>query len=213
MKFSELIEVVADEPVFETGLLLAGAVDPGDARRQLSRWVRAGRLWQFRRGLYALARPFQKVAPHPFVIANRLLAGSYVSCQSALAHYGLIPESAPLTVSVSVHRRRRWDTPAGRFEFHVLKRDLMFGYQLVALGQGQSAFVARPEKALLDLIHLTPGADSQDYLAELRLQHVEQLDLPVLQQMAERAGQPRLKRAATLIAGMIQAGAFAHESL
>jgi len=213
VKFDDLIEIVADEPVFETGVLLAGAVDPADARRQLSRWVKAGRLWQFRRGLYALAAPFQKVAPHPFVIANRLLTGSYVSCQSALAHYGLIPESAPLTISVSVHRHRRWDTPAGSFEFHVLKRELMFGYQLVALGQGQSAFVARPEKALLDLIYLTPGADSRAWLAELRLQHVEQLDLTALQQMAGRSAKPRLIRAAALVAAVVQSEAAAYEAL
>ena len=199
------MEVVADEPVFETGLLLAGAVDPADARRQLSRWVRSGQLWQFRRGLYALAAPFQKIAPHPFVIANRLLTGSYVSCQTALAHYGLIPESISLTVSVSVHRHRRWDTPAGSFEFHVLKREMMFGYQLVALGRNQSAFIARPEKALLDLIYLTPGADSSEYLTELRLQHLERFDPLVLRRMAEQAGKPKLMRAVAIITEMIQA--------
>ena len=40
MTFNELVEIVADEPLFETGLLLAGAVDPADLRRQLSRWTR-----------------------------------------------------------------------------------------------------------------------------------------------------------------------------
>ena len=28
MRFDELVEIVADEPVFETGLLLAGNIDP-----------------------------------------------------------------------------------------------------------------------------------------------------------------------------------------
>ena len=42
MRFEELAEIVADEPVFETGLLLAGAVDPADLRRQLSRWTSSG---------------------------------------------------------------------------------------------------------------------------------------------------------------------------
>lgn len=91
MKFEQLLAAVGDEPVFETGLLLAGEVDPSDVRRQLSRWVASGRLFQLRRGLYALAPPFQKVLPHPFLVANRLVGGSYVSLQSALAHHGLIP--------------------------------------------------------------------------------------------------------------------------
>ena len=65
-----LIAIVGEESLFETGLLLAGEVDPNDVRRQLSRWVKAGRLYQLRRGLYALAPPFQKVKPHPFVVAR-----------------------------------------------------------------------------------------------------------------------------------------------
>ena len=59
MEFRHLLQVVGDEPAFETGLLLAGDVAPADVRRQLSRWVKAGRLYQLRRGLYALAPPFQ----------------------------------------------------------------------------------------------------------------------------------------------------------
>lgn len=70
MEFSKLLKIAGDEPAFKTGLLLAGEVDPADVRRQLSRWTKAKRLYQLRRGLYALAPPFQKVKPHPFVIAN-----------------------------------------------------------------------------------------------------------------------------------------------
>lgn len=72
MEFGHLLRIVEDEPVFDTGLLLAGDVDPADVRRQLSRWTTAGRLYQLRRGLYALAPPFQKVKPHPFLVANRV---------------------------------------------------------------------------------------------------------------------------------------------
>ena len=50
MEFGDLLRVVGDEPVFETGLLLAGDVDPREVPRQLSRWTRAGRLYQLRRG-------------------------------------------------------------------------------------------------------------------------------------------------------------------
>lgn len=67
MAFAQLLQVVGDDPVFETGLLLAGAVDALDVRKQLSRWVKAGRLYQLRRGLYALAPLFQKVRPHPLL--------------------------------------------------------------------------------------------------------------------------------------------------
>jgi len=57
MKFSQLVEVVQDEPVFDTGLLLAGQVEPKNIRKQLTRWTNSGRLFQLRRGLYSLAPP------------------------------------------------------------------------------------------------------------------------------------------------------------
>ena len=34
-----------------------------------------------------------------------------------------------------------------------------------------------PEKALLDLIYLTSGADSEGYIRALRLQNLDQLDI------------------------------------
>jgi hypothetical protein len=58
MKFDELLASVSKQPVFETGLLLAGEVDPTDVHRQISRWVQAGRVIQLRRGLYTLADPY-----------------------------------------------------------------------------------------------------------------------------------------------------------
>jgi hypothetical protein len=40
--------------------------------------------------------------------------------------------------------------------------------------------VATPAKALADLIHLVPGADSRAYLEELRLTNLDKLDLAAL---------------------------------
>ncbi len=50
-------------------------------------------------------------------------------------------------------------TPPGRFSFRHVKPGLLFGCRRVDLGAGQHAFVAEPEKALLDIVHLQPGGD------------------------------------------------------
>jgi predicted transcriptional regulator of viral defense system len=213
MKFERLLEIVDDEPVFESGLLLAGDVPPADVRRQLSRWTKRGRLYQLRRGLYALAPPYQKVKPHPFLVANRLVLGSYVSLQSALAHHGLIPEYVPVVTSVTTGRPARWYTALGSFSFRHIKVDLLRGYRLVEVSPGQKAFLASPEKALLDLIHLQPGADSLAYLQELRLQNAERLDVNAMARQADRAGSPKLRRAATLVSEMIIREALEYETL
>ena len=211
MEFPQLLEIVGKEPVFETGLLLAGAVDPNDVRRQLSRWTRAGRIYQLRRGLYALAPPFQKVKPHPFLIANRLVRGSYVSLQSALAYHGLIPEAVPVTTSVTALRPALRDTPLGVYEYRHIKRDLLFGYLRTDVGNGQHAFVATAEKALLDLVHLQPRGDAPEYLRELRLQNLERLDLERLQGQAARTESPKLRRAAARIISLAAAEAEEYE--
>lgn len=213
MRFSRLVEIVDDEPVFDTGVLLSGNVDPPDVRRQLSRWASNGRLHRLRRDLYALAPPYQKVKPHPFAIANRMVRASYVSLQSALAHYGLIPEYVPVTTSVTTGERRRWDTPLGSYEFRQIKGELFRGYQMVELAGRQRAFVATPEKALLDLVYLTPGADSTDYLVELRLQRLDRLDLETLQSEAELFNKPKLRRAAARVADLVRAESSEYETV
>lgn len=212
MKFNDLVLYAAKQPVFETGLLLAGAVDPGDVRRQLSRWTQAGKVIQMRRGVYTLAAPYQQVSPHPFLIANTLLTGSYVSLQSALAYYGLIPEYVPQTLSVTTLRPSKWHNPLGDFRFQHITSDLFFGYQKVSLTAGQEAFVALPEKALLDLVHLTPNGDNPLFLAGLRLQNLETLDRERFKSLAERAGKPKWLRAVSRLLTLIEEEASVYAS-
>jgi predicted transcriptional regulator of viral defense system len=213
MKFQHLLEIVDEEPVFETGLLLAGEVDPAHVRRQLSRWTQAGRLHQIRRGLYSLAPPYQKTKPHPFVVANRLVRGSYVSLQSALGYYGLIPEYVPVVTSVTSGRPGHWETALGEYQYRHIQSALLRGYAWTEVSPGQSAFVASPEKALLDLIYLEPGADDPAYLQELRLQNTERLDLGVLVRLAERFAKPKLRRAVDRLSTWLREGAPAYEVL
>jgi predicted transcriptional regulator of viral defense system len=213
MEFRELLEIIGEEPVFETGLLLAGAVDPDHIQRQLVRWKNAGKIYQLRRGVYTLAPPYYKITPHPFLIANRLQRPSYISRQSALAYFGIIPESVPVTTSVTTARPNRWSTPIGIFDFRHIQVDLFFGYQEISLRNNQTAMVATPEKALIDLIYLQPEGDSHEYLKELRLQQMDRLNLQILKKMADRAKKPKLTRAAVLIAELALEEASQYENL
>ena len=194
-------------------LLTNGRVDPADVRRQLSRWTRAGQVIQLRRGVYTLAPPYRKTAPHPFVVANALVRASYVSLQAALAHYGMIPEYTPVVTCVTTGRPRRWRTSLGDYEFRHVKAAWFHGYRRLEVDAGQHAFVATPEKALLDLVHLQPGADAPAYLESLRLQALEQLDLGRLDDLAAAGDSPKLRRAARSIAALASAEAAEYEPL
>jgi len=194
MEFKELVELVQDQPSFESGLLLSGSVDPGYIRKQLSIWIKNGKIIQLKRGVYVLAQPFQKIHPHPFVIANRLYFPSYVSYQSALSYYGLIPEGVYSFLSASTRKTKTWETQIGVFNYHSMQTGWFHGYTSLEVDDRQFAFIPLPEKALLDLIFLTPQGDSPAYLEELRLQNLGGLDLSIMESMVDMARKPKLTR-------------------
>lgn len=203
MKFNELLRLVRDEMVFSSGFLQAGKTNKADISRQLSRWTAEGKLIQLRRGLYMLAGNHARFAPHRFLIANRIQKGSYISLQSALAFHSLIPEHVPVVTSVTTARPWLLETEAGTYQFRHLHPKLFFGYQAGDPGDGSSAFLALPEKALLDLIHLTPRSADPAFLRELRLQNLETLDMKRLHEFARRSQRKKWLRAVDLVQDMV----------
>jgi len=199
MKWEDLLRKVAKEPVFRTGFLAASQANLEEVRLQLSRWVKTGRLIQLRKGLYTLAQPYRKVAPHPFVLANAMKKASYVSLQSALGYYGMIPEHVTIVTSVTTQRPEKVDTPLGQFLFRHIKKGWFHGYRQVDLGSDQKAFIAIPEKALMDLLYLTPDADNYDFLTELRLQNWERLNTDTILDLANNSRSTKLRRAVKII--------------
>lgn len=204
MKFEELLQIIRDEPVFSSNLLRSGPVDEAALRVQLSRWVRNGSLLQLRRGVYCLAPAWQRLAPHPFVISNAMKQGSYISLQSALEWHGLIPEAVSVVTAVTTGRPEMVRNATGNYQYRSLTQQMFHGYQQHEVSPGQSAFIARPEKALLDLIHLTPGGDSPDFIQELRLQNIGQLDDKRMEDLFTAEGKPRLNRALNRLKSVLE---------
>jgi len=194
MKWQDLLAIVGNEPVFTPGFLASRVTRLADVRLQLSRWTRAGKLIQLRRGVYSLADPYRKIQPEPFLLANALKPASYVSLQSALAYHGMIPEYVPVITSVTTGRPEEVDTQLGRFLYRHVKTSWFFGYRQVELTAGQAAFIAQPEKALLDLAYLTPGTTSEAYWQQLRLQNLQGLDIQQVAYWARQEGSKKLKQ-------------------
>ena len=191
------------ETLFDASALLSGADPPSEVRRALSRWTASGRLVQLRRGLYVLASPYARTPPSLVAIAGRMRRPSYVSLQSALEYHGVIPELVATTMSATTGRPGRWDTPVGNFRYRHVHPGLFWGYRQVDFGEGGTGFVALPEKALLDLFHLTPGTIRAPFVRELRLEP-ELIDGRRLQELALRAGRPKLIRAAAVAARVLE---------
>jgi len=125
-----------------------------------------------------------------------------VSLQSALSYYGMIPEVVPVTTSVTTGRPEKLETPLGSFVFRHLKKTAFFGYAQTEISRGLSVFVASPEKALLDLLYLTPGSDSPAYLEELRFEPADHFDWKAFRRHAERLKSAKLQRAMEFLSRM-----------
>jgi len=199
MKWSQLLKMVGQEPFFHSSLLRAGPVSSVDLGKQLSRWSKAGSLLKIRRGLYTFSDEYRRTRPHPFALANQMKKGSYVSLQSALAYYHLIPEYVAQVTSITTGRPETVSNPLGDYIFKHVKKMLFFGFQMIEMSKGQSVFIAGPEKALLDLIYLTPKTNWPNYLQELRLQNTKILKEDRLWEMANKSGCPKLQRSVPLI--------------
>ena len=200
MRWQELQQTVRDQSLFESSLLMTGDVTRHQVQRQLSDWTKARKLIQLRRGLYSF--PHQN--PHPFIVANHLVPGSYVSFQMALAYYHLIPEHVATVTSVTTQRPVNYENKFGRFSYRHINPNLFFGIEYRLLVNDEYAYVAMPEKALLDLVHFQSQGDSNAYINSLRLQNLEIIDIERLHHFAERAGKPKLKRAATVIEAIVR---------
>jgi len=145
--------------------------------------------------VYLLADLYSKTPAHPFAAANALKKASYVSLQSALAHHGMIPEYVPVTTSITTGRPEELSTPKGRFQFRHVSAPLFFGFTETEIARDQMALLARPEKALVDLLYLTPHSDRVEYLRELRLEKPRGLDLEGLHAVVERCRSAKIERA------------------
>jgi predicted transcriptional regulator of viral defense system len=203
MKFKELLKLIQEEPIFSSSLLMAGNRSAFQIRMQLSRWVAEGKIIQIKRGLYAIASPYRNQEPHPFLIANMIKKASYISLQSALEYYGIIPEYVPKITSVTTGRPGVVNSKLGIFIFKHLKKDLFWGYQEQEVIRGTTVFIARPEKALLDLIYLTPNSDNDAYIEELRLQRWEKINIELLLHYAKDFKKPKMERATNLLKKVI----------
>ncbi len=207
------MDIVGGEPVFETPLLAAGNVSSYQAQRRLTDWSKSGKVKSLRRGLYVLPKSVRRVDPHPFVIANKLVAGSYVSLEMALSHYSLIPEHVAVITSVTTGRPGTWQNEFGRFLFRHIHPQYFFGVEYRLLADKQHAYVAYPEKALLDLIYLRPRGGSPDFIESLRLQNLDQINLDRLRRFAGQFDKPKLHRAIDILVQLIEAEAAEYEPL
>jgi len=111
-----------------------------------------------KKGLYIAGRSLGADRPESALLANHMLGPSYLSMESALAHYGLIPEKVFAITSMTTKASRKFQTNIGLYTYTTLPLPYYaFGLATVSLSKDQQAIMAIPEKALCDKIATTAG--------------------------------------------------------
>jgi predicted transcriptional regulator of viral defense system len=131
---------------------------------QLYRMIKRGDLIGLKRGLYI----FPNLNIDEFVIANKLYKPSYVSLESALNVFGVIPDIYSVVTSVTTVTSKKINTSLGNFKYSKINENLFFGYKSIL--DERSGFyysIANPEKALLDLIYIRKVKNLSEYRVDL----------------------------------------------
>lgn len=159
--------------------LLKNYKRPNDKIHEL---LKQGILTSLKKGLYIVGPGLKTAKPEPFLLANHIWGPSYVSFDSALSHYGFIPERVYGITSVTMKETKSFRTPAGVFSYrHQRAPYYAFGIRQIEITGNQFALIASPEKAVCDKIVMTSGAILRskksvlDYLTEDLRMDIEML--------------------------------------
>lgn len=167
MKYDDFRKTFREFPVLDTATVIRlTREDPQIMRNQMSRWVKSGRLIQLKRGLYIFNELDQGRGVARLFIANKLYEPSYISMETALSLYGIIPEGVSVATSITAKVTRRFDNEAGHFLYQHVKPSAFRGFRQESM-DGCPVFIAEPEKAVLDFLYLHSadfGNDPADHL-------------------------------------------------
>ncbi len=172
--------------------LLADVKFPKD---KISRLEKNGKLIRIKNGLYIFFNKNNKNDISKELIANHLYQTSYISLETALAFYGMIPERVYTTRSMTVKRAKTFTTPLGNFEYKTVSADYFsIGLRQEIVENRYAFLIASPTKAVCDMIVGTPNLRLQSvqavqkYLTEdlrIDLDVLKNLDTDIVRQCIE----------------------------
>jgi predicted transcriptional regulator of viral defense system len=166
MKYIELRDRLKDMTVFSIRDIEKTA-DGVFYRRRLNEWQQKGYIKKLVKGYYIFSN--LKLDDWTlYEIANRIYSPSYVSLETALSYYGLIPESIYSVTSVSTRKTESLKTPVSTFGYRKIKSSLFFAYRIEKYDNNVFK-IASPEKAVLDLFYLMPNLKDPDDFDSLRI--------------------------------------------
>ena len=120
---------------------------------KISELEKKGFLMRIKRNLYVVSPKVHQVEVSSELVANHLYGPSYISLESALSYWGIIPERVYSMRSVCTKLYKSYQTRLGHFEFiKVPEPYFPVGLTLEIIDNSYAFLIATPEKALCDKI-------------------------------------------------------------
>jgi len=148
---------------------------PGLDTRRLVEWQKKGYIIKLINRWYLFTET-ERNESLLYRISNCIDRPSYVSLESALSMYHLIPESVHTVQAATTKKTQSYETIAGTFNYRSLKPSVFFGYTTLHLGE-LPLLVAEKEKAILDYLYLNTGIADKKDIAAMRLNKMETEDI------------------------------------
>jgi len=155
MKFKTLYQTLEKNKYyvfsFEDILSFFPHENKGAAKTMIYRWKQKGWICPLKRGFYELTYP-KDFTVSDMHIANKLYEPSYVSLETALSYYSIIPEVSMGVTSVTTKPTRRFKNKHGLFIYRTVKPEIFTGYYVEKQGNF-TILIAEAEKALVDYLY------------------------------------------------------------
>lgn len=144
---------------FDYQTLLDVLKDYSRPRDKITDLMRKRIIVRIKKGLYMFGDEYRRRPFSREILANLIYGPSYISLDTALQHYGLIPEHVQAATSVTTGRSRKFSTPVGLFTYHRIPLNAYrIGMTRQETSPDEGYLIATAEKALCDKIRLDRGA-------------------------------------------------------
>jgi len=155
MNFTDLYKILEKKRYylfsFEDLLTFFPNENRNNLKQIIFRWKIKGWIYPLKKGFYELIFPEDLNIPDMY-IANNLYRPSYISLETALSNYSIIPEVSMAVTSITTKPTRKFRNKHGLFIYHTVKPCVFMGYY-VERQENFDIFIAEPEKALIDFLY------------------------------------------------------------
>lgn len=175
--------------------------EPDFDRNNFVNWTKKGLLLRLRQGYYTFPE-YKNKPDFTLFFANRIYRPSYISLHTALAFYGIIPEAVMQIMSVTSLKTASFENNIGIYKYKSVREELLFGYDIKPIAKGLSLQLARPEKAMLDLLYLYPFYNTKLEMENLRFDEdflQDELNRQLLEEYLYKYKNKSLEKRVTLL--------------